>query len=146
MSADRLAELLRQRALLQGHVAWLDREIDAVTSQPAATDPAVLPPRTGAMTSGVPRASAPSAPASFATGATAAEAVLPAASPARSSPALAPATPRVAIEADAILDEYRVAPDALKTGVRQGCFLYLILAFAVLGLGVTALYFTIGRR
>jgi hypothetical protein len=36
--SDRLAELKRQRALLQEHVAWLDREITAEqikTSQPA---------------------------------------------------------------------------------------------------------------
>ncbi len=36
--SDRLAELQRQRALLQEHLAWLDREIAAETgSRPART-------------------------------------------------------------------------------------------------------------
>ncbi len=33
--SDRLSELQRQRALIQGHLAWLDAEIAAVTGKPA---------------------------------------------------------------------------------------------------------------
>jgi CHASE3 domain sensor protein len=44
---DRLAELQRQRALLQEHLAWLDREIAAETSSKpartfAAENPAII--------------------------------------------------------------------------------------------------------
>lgn len=46
MSADRLAELRRQRALAQEQLAWLDREIAAQTAGQMATPPAAsaLPP------------------------------------------------------------------------------------------------------
>ena len=41
--SDRLTELQRQRALIQGHLAWLDREIAAADGQPAAPASTVTP-------------------------------------------------------------------------------------------------------
>lgn len=120
MSADRLAELLRQRALLQDHLAWLNREIaDASApvnpSAPSATLPTpALEPAARERSPQEPRLPAPS-----------------------SAPGLAP---------DAILDEYRVAPDRLRTDVRKGCFLYFAAAFAVLGLCVLVMYYALSRR
>jgi hypothetical protein len=45
--SSRLDELRRQRALLQEHLAWLDREIDAAAgdARPPAPVPAVEPAR-----------------------------------------------------------------------------------------------------
>ena len=34
--SDRLTELQRQRALIQGHLAWLDREIAEVANEPSS--------------------------------------------------------------------------------------------------------------
>ncbi len=41
--SDRLSELQHQRALIEGHLAWLDREIAAATGRPAAQSSAALP-------------------------------------------------------------------------------------------------------
>jgi hypothetical protein len=48
--------------------------------------------------------------------------------------------------ADAILEEYRVAPDTLKTDIRKGCLLYFIGALALVALGVSVLYFLISKH
>lgn len=40
-----------------------------------------------------------------------------------------------------MLDEYRVAPDALKSDVKKGCILYFIGALGLLALGLLALSF-----
>ena len=59
------------------------------------------------------------------------------------APALAlPATPAAA---DALLDEYRVAPDTLKTDVRKGCFLYFAAALLAVAATVVILYFLLPR-
>ena len=42
--SDRLAELVRQRALVQEHLAWLDREIARAAQKPvAAVETSVAP-------------------------------------------------------------------------------------------------------
>jgi len=41
--SDRLTELQRQRALIQGHLAWLDQEIVAATGKPAMRSDFPLP-------------------------------------------------------------------------------------------------------
>ena len=48
--------------------------------------------------------------------------------------------------ADAILSEYRVAPDTLKTDIRKGCLLYFVGALALVAVGLTGLYFLISKR
>ena len=116
---DRLPELLRQRALLQEHLAWLEREIAAASGQEWPTYPADAANR---------EAPAPAKP--------------PAAVPSPTAPtAPVPATtadePSVAEE---IIDQYRVAPDALKTDLRKGCLLYFFGALALVALGVVGLY------
>ena len=101
-----MTELQRQRALMQEHLAWLDREIAAqnlisrVSTPPIATPLAPVPPVS-----------------------------------------LEPAT-----EADAIIAQFGSDTKSLQTDVRRGCFLYFYLAFAVVGLGVLALYLYSTRR
>src|SRR3954467_14437991 len=114
--SDRLAELRRQRALQQEHLAWLDREIAAEleklrTTQPGAAIAAVV----------------------------AARATDPAAMVAPVKPS-APVPPPVV---DAIIEEYRVPAEDLHTNVKKGCLLYLAAAFALLFVGVVILYFAI---
>jgi hypothetical protein len=116
--SDRLAELLRQRAALQEHLAWLDREIaSAADSSPPSVSRPIAPP--------VP----PAAPTSAAT-----------------APAATGLTSIPSGNAEAILEHYRAPPDSLQRDVRQGCFLYFTLALVLLALAVMALYFAIGSR
>lgn len=120
-ASDRLPELLRQRALVAEQLAWLDREIAAAGGPPAAA------PAAGQE----PLEAAPANSGSVA-------------APARAtSPAGLGSTPDPA--AEEIIAQYRVAPDALKTDVRQGCLLYFGGALALIALGVIALYFVFQR-
>lgn len=133
--SDRLRELLRQRALLQEHLAWLDREIAAASGAQAAPGPAPLPvttPPPGATS--VPVGSKPLANESAAGAALAAKVVA-------KGPAVAPQP-----VPDAIIEEYRVPPKTLEQDVRRGCFLYFAAALVLLALGVTVLYFAIRSR
>lgn len=114
---DRLAELRRQRALVQEHLDWLDREIAAA----GGSTPALLSPR----------------PAAF-TPAPAIVAKLPPSIPAAATPD--------AREAETILEQYRTSDKSLKTDVRKGCLLYFAAAFVLLGLGVAALWFAFRRE
>lgn len=128
---DRLSELRRQRALLQEHLAWLDREIaDAAAGRgdSAAAAPSPAPP---AATGAVP-ASAPGIAAD---------------PPRESAPPAGPAdSSAVKIEPDAILEQYRTPGGSLQSDVRKGCFLYFAAALVLLGAGVAALYFLISSR
>ena len=122
--ADRLAELLRQRALLQEHLAWLGREIAKASNSasPALTAlPILKPPLL-----------APSIPAPPTT-----VRRLPLAA---SAPVIAPAADARADDADEILEQYRVAPAALQTDIRKGCLLYFIGALVFVGGVVAGLY------
>ena len=125
--SDRLEELRRQRALVQTHLDWLDREIAAHAPPPETTPP-------------VPREAPVRAPVY--TLRHSAAAILAHAA----APASAPVASRSAASADAILDEYRVPPDTLKTDVRKGCFLYFFVALAVVAVVVTGLYFALSAR
>jgi hypothetical protein len=125
--ADRLSELLRQRALLQEHLAWLDREIAAASDRPAA-----------------PQVPAPVVPP-------AAPVALPAAAslPARVTVAVPAAPVAVSAEAaplaDEILDQYRVPTQTLQTDVRKGCLLYFVGAFVLL-FGIVAVLYLAFRK
>ena len=123
---DRLQELRRQRALVADHLAWLDEEI-------AATSGATAP--------------APSAPSPAVPVPAVLQVKLPASLPAQPSAAVenSPVAAAVAAQADAILEDYRVAPDALKTDVKKGCFLYFFAALAFVALAVVVLYFLFQR-
>lgn len=147
---DRLQQLLRQRALLQEHLAWLDREIAEASG--AATPPVAPIPIARATqeplvvpTPATPPSPtiAPSPPAkSFATG-QAAQILATAATVATSRESGVPAA--VDAVAEQIIEQYRPGLDTTKTDVRKGCLLYFFAAFALLALGVGALYFYFER-
>ena len=131
--SDRLRELLRQRALVQEHLSWLDREIAA------ASPPAPLTPSPGpALPNIAAIAELPAAPV-LRESPTPAVAAFP-------TPAPAAAATATTASADAILNEYRVAPDSVQQDVRRGCFLYFAAAFVLFALGVLGLYFALSSR
>jgi len=151
--SDRHQELLRQRALVQDHLAWLDREIAAAASAAAAAGSSPTSPATRYALKSASAASAPPSAASTASSSGylaaqaaaiahhAAVAPAPSASPLPSSDL----NPAAAATADAIIDEYRVPTDTLKVDVRKGCLLYFFAALVVVGAGVTILYFLFSR-
>jgi hypothetical protein len=126
---DRLNDLRRQRALVAEQLAWLDREIAAASGAAPAPKPLAAPP--------------------------VAQATTPRPVPMQILPPLAPLTPPAAIDtdispdvaahADTLLDEYRVAPAAMKSDVKKGCFGYFFAALALLALGVAAIYYSYGH-
>lgn len=121
---DRLSELLHQRALLQEHLVWLEREI-AAASGPAG----------------------PNYPAEATTRLVSASAPSPAAVPSWPMPTVTdPASTTAKVTAaEEIIDQYRVAPDTLKTDLRQGCLLYFLGALGLVALGIVGLYFLFQR-
>jgi hypothetical protein len=144
--SDRLSELLRQRALMAEHLAWLDREIANVKALPgvatATSSPSLPRPASNLGSETASPASATTLPAPR-----------PSTLPAHGGTASIP-PPNVADttlqtevippETEVILEQYRVTPAAVKQDVRKGCLLYFIGAFVVLGVIVAILYFTIG--
>jgi len=114
----RLDELRRQRALLQEHLTWLDREIEAEGNGAAAS--AALPP--------------------------ALEAIGTSAPPVPSSSAVEAAAPTTTVEVDAILADYRTPASKLQQDVRLGCFMYFAAALVAVAAGVVALYFLLRHR
>jgi len=125
--SDRLAELHRQRLLVQEHLAWLDREI-AEASEWSESVPSAQP---------FPRQS---------------REPLASASPVAFKPALksvsASELPRATVTpaAEAILEEYRVAPATVRSDVKKGCLLYVLAAFALLALGVIVLSYALRKN
>lgn len=117
--SDRLRELHRQRALLQDHLAWLEREIKEAdgTSQPNA---AATQPHTAT-------AQSPSPPSASTMGLS----------------VITPGPTATGSVADAILDKYRVKPTSVQQDVRKGCFLYFTLGFILFVLGVLGLYYAL---
>jgi hypothetical protein len=135
--SDRLQDLLRQRALSQEQLAWLDREIAATSAADATTTPTPAP---------APRpARAPLPQPGYLASQPAAIAEHQAAA-ARDPATARGENPAVAAAADAILEKYRVQPDSLKTDVRQGCFLYFFGALAVVAVIIAGLYSTLSSR
>lgn len=145
--SDRLPELLRQRALVQEHLAWLDREIAAASGAPltpppsALSDPSKLTLRQTPAPASAPLPAAPSYVAAQAAAITQHAAASRAA--AAASTAASAESPLVTATAESILDEYRVPPDTLKTDVRKGCFLYFFVALGAVAALVTVLYFVL---
>jgi hypothetical protein len=124
---DRLSELVRQRALVLEHLAWLEREIAAAQAPPSAP----LPPSPPAPLPGFPIPPVPvAAPAAALT----------------APPDATPSGHHLPGEPDAILEQYRVSPTAVKEDVRKGCFLYFVGAFVVVVIVIAILYFAIGSR
>lgn len=129
--SDRIAELLRQKQLLQDHLNWLDREIARAASSaagheiaptlsaPAAT-PAATPP---------PPAESPAKPV--------VEPSTPVIAPAQSAAAAPVATPKSAEAmrmADEIIARYQ-QEDALRPeDTKRGCMVLAAAIFALMGL------------
>jgi hypothetical protein len=111
--SNRLTELQRQRALVQQHLAWIEREIATEAAQ-----------------SGAPVHLSPPTPP---------EASPPAAGVFHERP-VALAAFGGASDADAIIAQYRNESSSVKEEVRRGCFLYFALAFLLAGIAVIALY------
>jgi hypothetical protein len=110
---DRLQELLRQRASIQTHLDWLDREITREKAAPLNAE------------SVKPHPVAPSpAPASRV-----------------QTPPPTPVNLQTDAQADDILAQYQQDKNSLHSDVRKGCLLYFFGAFAFLGLAITAFYF-----
>ena len=126
---DRLSELLQQRRLIEEHLAWLNREIEA--AKPATREsslPHLLSAPINALggTPGTPQPAPPPFPLS--------------ATPAAAS------LENALREPDTILAEYQVDPKSLHVDVKRGCLMYFAGAMAVLILGVSLLYFMTVRR
>jgi hypothetical protein len=133
---DRLAELVRQRALMQEHLEWLDRQIVEATRQtPTPADENQTPI---SVVSG--------AALSSRTGGTTPSSSTVAAAPASLSGV--PVISRSTTEggADEILEQFRVPPDAVRNDVRKGCFLYFGAAFLLLGVVIAVVYFVFRPR
>jgi uncharacterized membrane protein len=128
--SDRLSELLRQRALLQDHLAWLDRQIAEASAASRGAPPLTRPAPPAAVT---PPASHPATAAVL----TATLNRVPA--PVVGSPA--PAHPSAVSE-----EEYRVEVKNIERDVRKGCVLYFVAALLFLSVVVLALYYTISSR
>jgi hypothetical protein len=161
---DRIAELRRQRALLQEHLAWLDREIARETARETASsstgltapeDPLTRDPRDALQSFRPIGASAPPTPLPAASRATTPLHIAKpdtTSTPIAASPSAAATSAsgtRVATDApeiDAMLNEYRVPSDSVRTDVRKGCFLYFAAAIALLAAIVAVLYFTLTPR
>jgi hypothetical protein len=125
---DRLEELRRQRALVQQHLDWLDREIAAEAEK---TDQETAGARIATLgAAAVPKTFSPPSASAITATTPAAHAVTPAAGP----------------DADTILEKYRVAPTALHNDVRKGCLLYFAVALALFFAGVIILYFVLSRH
>ena len=113
---DRLQELLHQRAAIQAHLAWLDREIAQLrpSSFPEPSATPVTPDKIGAI-----------------------PAVSSSALPSTAHPAIPPAD----FDPDAILTRYQQDTVSLRTDVRKGCLLYFFGAFALLAIAIALFYF-----
>jgi hypothetical protein len=120
--SDRLNELQRQRALVQEHLAWLDREIAA---EAGGAHPAAAPQRLAS------QAGAPAPPRPT---------VLQQPSPTPTNLAQSEAV------ADEILSKYHVEPQSLQTKVKRGCFMYFFLALLLVGLCALGLFLYSSRK
>ncbi len=129
--SPRLAELRRQRTLIQTHLAWLDGEIAAEEMRGFSTDAAAQTEgeNTPVATSWV----APDAPQAIAASDAAAERAETTGTIAKSADA----------HAEKIIDAFRVAPNDLQRDVRTGCFLYFAIALVLLFAAVAGLYFAL---
>jgi hypothetical protein len=123
--SERLNELKRQRALVQEHLDWIEREITAEAGRSGPQAPGESPP-TPAL---------PVAPASWS--------VPPAQTP---RPASIEPRPGATRDAMGIIESYRDDSKDVRQDVKKGCFLYFALALGLLGLAVVFLYYMTFKR
>jgi hypothetical protein len=120
---DRLNELLRQRALIQEHLSWLDRQIIAESD---GISP-LSPPSTSPGPSEGGKQPLVTTPLPFA-------------------PAGLPGSPPSDHEGDAILEDYKKDSHRQQSDIKRGCFLYFLGALAFVSLVVFLFYFFYSRR
>ncbi len=109
--SSRLQELLRQKALLADHAAWLDREIAREQARPES-GPAPAPAEF--------EAEVPAEP----------EPVVPA----------AVTDPDLDAQAEAIIEQYRDQSPLSRKRIQVGCVLYLVAALILAALPFVAVY------
>jgi hypothetical protein len=109
--SDRLQELLQQRASIQSHLAWLDREIAIARGETLPSSSPVLATPLARPTDIAPVAQ-----------------MVPVSTPSDA-------------EAEEILAHYRQDTTSLHTDVRKGCLLYFFGALLLIGLGLVSFYF-----
>ena len=129
--SDRLAELVRQRAIVEEHLAWLDRQLAEAARNSLAQ------PSARSSNAGTP--STPNVPSLVPTSPPSGIGRTPTAAAANDSGG-------VVAEAEEILNQFRVTPEVVKHDVRKGCFLYFAAAFLLLGLVVVAIYIAFRPR
>jgi len=116
--SDRLADLRRQRALIQEHLSWLDREIAAATQPSVTTTPPAAP---SPVLTETPRQVDGSA-------------------------LLEASLPPTALDPESILAETARDAHTIKSDVRRGCLLYFVLALAGLAGVLLWLYLRVPAR
>ncbi|MFT3866919.1 MAG: hypothetical protein QM715_00345 [Nibricoccus sp.] len=124
---NRLPELLRQRALLQEHLAWLDREIAAEQGSPTAKSTSELKSVPTAVLS-IPTAR-PAAPASTPTATT-----------------TPPPLPENPTDLDKIVAQYRRDPGSLTQDTRRGCLMIFWIGLATVLLISGIVYWLYARH
>lgn len=118
--SDRLTELQRQRALLQEHLAWLEKEIAAQSGANVSTPAgAQAAPQRAVQAAQVAGRSTPPSPIAAVT-------VIP--------------TVPAAADADALIQQYGYDPKATSADVKRGCWFAFAGAFLVVGLVLTIWY------
>lgn len=125
--SNRLPELLRQRALLQEHLAWLDREIAAEQGSAA---PAPVPSPLPFSTAGTSlRDVRPSTPTTNLT-----------------SAATPPPLPQLPADVEKIVAQYRRDPGSLTQDTRRGCLIIFWIGLAATLLICGLVYWLYGRH
>jgi hypothetical protein len=128
--SPRLTELLKQRAQLQEHLAWLDREI--ANEQSAAPSP---PP--------LPSAAPVAANSQFQTSNSSHSSTLPYPRPPLSSP---DGSLRAQNPADQILGQYKQDPGLLQQDTRKGCLIAAAIVGTLLLLAAFTIYAVYAHR
>ncbi|PTX94317.1 hypothetical protein [Opitutus sp. ER46] len=125
---DSLAELRRQRALVHEHLAWLDQQIAAAEESGGSASTLSSVAANESIGSGavkMPDAASRAPTTSHSPAGSADPRELP---------------PEAAVEAEAIIEQYRRPSGDVARDVRSGCLLYFTLGFVLLGLVIGLLY------
>lgn len=117
--SERLTELQRQRALIQNHLSWLDREIAAAQGLPTSPQASPVPISTPALSH------------------IAASITTPAAKTLETTDEL---------EAERIIGQFHRDPNLLKTDTRRGCLTAFALALGLMALVTFIAYWLYARH
>lgn len=117
--SERLTELQRQRALIQNHLSWLDREIAAAQGLPIPPQASPIPNATPALSHITAPITAPTAKALETTD---------------------------EVEAERIIGRFQQDPNTLKTDTRRGCLTAFALALGLMALVTFIAYWLYARH